>query len=295
MQASRSEFLSVRQRQYHIRHWGKDDAPLLFMLHGWMDTSATFQFVVDHFKHEWHVIAPDWRGFGKSQWNEHTYWQPDYLADLETILDHYSPDNPVQLAGHSLGGYVGTLYAGVRPHRLAHFISMEGFGLMETQVEQARINYTRWLDEQKTPPVDRTYNNLEAVVRRFRKLNPRLSEAQTRFLAEHNAAKNAKGQWHILTDPKHRLINPIRFRLDEVLTICEHITAPVLLMESEYSLLRQRMGSKEKGIAELERRASHIPNVRIMEISDSGHMMQHDQPGQVAKTIEDFLMNPAHS
>jgi pimeloyl-ACP methyl ester carboxylesterase len=37
------------------------------MMHGWMDVGASFQFVVDALQGDWHVIAPDWRGFGLSQ------------------------------------------------------------------------------------------------------------------------------------------------------------------------------------------------------------------------------------
>ena len=41
-------------------------APKLFLLHGWMDVGASFQFLVDALHGDWHVIAPDLRGFGRS-------------------------------------------------------------------------------------------------------------------------------------------------------------------------------------------------------------------------------------
>ena len=66
-----------------MRHWGDEDAPKLFMVHGWMDISASYQFIVDAMKRDWHVIAPDLRGFGQSEWAVGGYWFPDYLADLE--------------------------------------------------------------------------------------------------------------------------------------------------------------------------------------------------------------------
>ena len=67
MKASRSEFLDIRGLRYHVRTWGNASAPKLFLLHGWMDVSASFQFVVDELRRDWHVIAPDWRGFGLSE------------------------------------------------------------------------------------------------------------------------------------------------------------------------------------------------------------------------------------
>ena len=68
MTPSRSRFLSIRGLRYHLREWGLEGAPKLFMLHGWMDVSASFQFVVDELAADWHVIAPDWRGFGQTEW-----------------------------------------------------------------------------------------------------------------------------------------------------------------------------------------------------------------------------------
>jgi pimeloyl-ACP methyl ester carboxylesterase len=88
---STTETLDIRGLRYNVRHWGAADAPKLFLLHGWMDSSATFQFVVDAFRKSWHVIAPDWRGYGESEWLGRPYWFPDYYADLEVLLDHYSP------------------------------------------------------------------------------------------------------------------------------------------------------------------------------------------------------------
>ena len=40
-----------------------------------------------------------------------------------------SPALPVNLVGHSLGGNVAALYAGVRPARIARFVNLEGFGM----------------------------------------------------------------------------------------------------------------------------------------------------------------------
>ena len=47
MTESNSRFLDVRGLRYHVGTWGNESAPKLFMLHGWMDVSASFQFLVD--------------------------------------------------------------------------------------------------------------------------------------------------------------------------------------------------------------------------------------------------------
>src|SRR5471032_501415 len=184
MKPSRSEFLTVRGLRCHVRHWGRDGAPKLFMLHGWMDVSASFQFVVDHLQGDWHVIAPDWRGFGLSQrGGTDTYWFPDYLADLDAILRHYAPDQAVNLLGHSMGGNIVGLYAGARPERIRKLINLEGFGLRDAKPEQAPSRYAKWLDELQAPPVMRAYPTLAAVAARLQKTNPRLSDERAAFLA----------------------------------------------------------------------------------------------------------------
>jgi len=158
MKPSRSEFIAVRGLRYHVRHWGSEGAPKLFMAHGWMDVSASFQFVVDCLQRDWHVIAPDWRGFGlTNNPGVDCYWFADYLGDLDAILAHYSPAEPVNLLGHSMGGNVVCLYAGVRPHRIRKLVNLEGFGLPATRPEQAPGRYAKWLDELRTPPVIRHY------------------------------------------------------------------------------------------------------------------------------------------
>src|SRR5205814_7904790 len=137
---SRSEFVPIRNLKYHVLLWGEPGpgkVPLV-MVHGWMDVAASYQFVVDAFAHDRYVIAPDWRGYGLTQSAAaDNYWFPDYLADLDFLIDHYSPDAPVDLVGHSMGGNVAMLYAGSRPARIRRVVNLEGFGMGMTQPSQA--------------------------------------------------------------------------------------------------------------------------------------------------------------
>ena len=115
--------------RYHLRTWNEDGERLLVLLHGTQDSSATFQFLVDRLSPQWRIVAPDWRGFGRSEWASQGYFFQDYLADLDAILDRLSPQKPVQLVGHSLGGNVACVYSGVCPERVSHVVSLDGFGL----------------------------------------------------------------------------------------------------------------------------------------------------------------------
>jgi pimeloyl-ACP methyl ester carboxylesterase len=292
MKQSRSEMLMIRGLQYHVRHWGADDAPKIVMMHGWMDMSASFQFIVDCLQKEWHVIAPDWRGFGLSQRTQSdTYWYMDYCADLDALLQHYSPDAPVNLLGHSLGGNVVSLYAGIRPHRINKLVNLEGFGLPATKPEQAPAHFAAWLDELQDKPVMRSYASEEEVIARLQKTNPRLSDARARFLAAHWSEKNADGQWEILGDPAHKMRNPQLFRLDEVQACWRAITAPVLWVEARQTDIWRWFGNSAMAREELDRRIACFANVKTHHVDQAGHMVHHDQPEELAGVIEQFLLS----
>ena len=59
MKPSRSSFLTLRGVRYHVRTWGSPQRRLLVLLHGWMDVSASLQFLVDALEEDWHCVAPD--------------------------------------------------------------------------------------------------------------------------------------------------------------------------------------------------------------------------------------------
>lgn len=289
---SYSEYLPIRELNYHVRHWGEADAPILFMAHGWMDVSASFQFVVDHLQHDWHVIAPDWRGFGLSEKSHSdTYWFPDYLADLDQILAHYSPDQPVHLLGHSMGANVVSMYAGVRPERVQKLINLEGFGLPQTHPKQAPGRMRAWLDQLREGQNLRAYPDLQQVAQRLQKNNWRLSQEKALFLANHWSASDSQGNWQILADPAHKLHGPLLFRVEEFLACWAKITAPTLWMEAVDTNVWEWMGAKEQAQPEIEARLSRIPNLRKYLMQDAGHMLHHDQPELLAQIIESFLLD----
>jgi len=290
MTPSRSEFLTVRGLRTHVRHWGREGAPKIFMAHGWMDMSASFQFIVDCLEGDWHVIAHDWRGFGLTErTGTDTYWFPDYVADLDFLLDHYSPNEPVNLLGHSMGGNAVSLYAGVRPQRVAKLINLEGIGLQGSVPEQAPKRMARWLDELKTPPVMRGYASLEEVAARLKKTNPRLPEDRAAFLAEHWSARNEAGEYEILGDPAHKMSGPLLYHLDEMVAIWKKISAPVLWIEAAETDMWRWMGPQDGMRAEVDSRLAHMASVEAHIVPEAGHMVHHDQPRVLARLIEAFL------
>ena len=286
MKTSTSEFHLIGGLRQHVRLWGAVDAPKLFLLHGWMDMSATFQFVVDALAREWRVIAPDWRGFGLSEWQHSPYWFPDYLADLDALLEIYSPQQAVNLAGHSMGGNVACLYTGIRPQRIAKLASLEGFGMPATQPSLAPSRYRFWLDQLRKEATHKTYAGRAALAARLQHGNPRLSAAQAEFLAQHGGAEQKDGGVSWAGDPYHRHVNPLLYRLDEAMACWLNVEAPVLWVTARDSAMAKGFREREDDYCA---RLACFRNLREVTIEDAGHNMQHDQPQVLARLLEDFF------
>lgn len=290
MISSESVFLQIRGLKYHVRRWGNEDAPKIFMLHGWMDVSASFQFVVDSFREQWNVFAPDWRGFGETEWaGTDCYWHPDYLADLDVLLDFFQPDSAVNLVGHSMGGNIACLYAGARPQRIAKFVNLEGVGMRDSDPHDAPRRYARWLEELRKDQGLRTYASFDDLADRLMRENSRLNTERARFIARHWGEKIKDGTIRLRSDPAHKRINPVLYRSMEVLACLEAISAPVLWVQGRESDMFDKF---KIPLSEVETRKHHIRNCREKIVDNAGHMLHHDAPEAVAHLIENFLLAP---
>ena len=294
MRPSSSQRVSLRGLDHHVLTWGDPSAPKLFLLHGWMDVAASFQFLVDAFAGEWYAIAPDLRGYGRSSWQPQGYWFPDYVADVEALLDAFAPGEAAALVGHSLGGNIVLHYAGVRPQRVRAVVSLDGFGIPAEDATQAPSRFRAWLDAQSRPPEFTPYKSMQKVAERLRRNNPRLTDERAQFLARHWAEQAADGSARLLSDPRHKLPFPTVYRLEEVFAIWRGIEAPALWLVGAESNIPQWLdgpAASECGdpFAGVRRRLAQIPGGRLAVIADAGHMLQHDQPAAVAAVIEPFL------
>lgn len=281
--------------RHHLLTWGDAAAPKLFLLHGWMDVAASFQFLVDALSGDWLVVAPDLRGFGRSQWQPQGYWFPDYVADLEALLDRVAPGESVALCGHSLGGNVVMHYAGVRPERVRRVVSLDGFGIPEERPGAVIRKYARWLDALRDPPRFKPYAGLAAVAERLQQNNPRLSRDKADFLARHWAAALPDGSARLVSDPRHKLPFPTVYRIEEVFATWRNITAPTLwVAAADTYIARWLAGGTTPAPADafdvVRARLAHIPDGRLAIVADAGHMLHHDQPAAVARLIEPFLL-----
>jgi pimeloyl-ACP methyl ester carboxylesterase len=304
---SRSRFVELRGLRHHLNVWGDaslatSQRPPLVMLHGWMDVGASFQFVVDALAGvegaSRFVVAPDWRGFGHTDRSgSDTYWFPDYLGDLDALLDApelgLSAAPGIDLLGHSMGGNVAMLYAGLRPARVRRLVNLEGFGMPQTRPEEAPARYARWLDELKAPQALRPYPSLEAVAQRLMANNPRLPADKAAWLArqwsrEEAGAKGNSTTWRILADPAHKRVHPVLYRAEEIVSVWRSIRAPLLWVEGELTDVPARWGARYPR-QEFEARLAVVSHVERARLPGCGHMLHHDRPDALAEALARFL------
>jgi pimeloyl-ACP methyl ester carboxylesterase len=290
----RSHFVSLRGLKHHLNVWGDasmatPERPPLLLMHGWMDVGASFQFTVDAMAAQRYIVAADWRGFGLSDPTpSDCYWFADYLGDLDALIDQLSPDAPIDLAGHSMGGNIVMGYAGVRSARVRRLVNMEGYGVPNAEPHQAPLRLAQWLDELKKPRRLRSFDSLDGVARQLMKTNPRLPADKAAWLAAHWSRQGDDGQWTILGDAAHRIVNPVLTRADDVIATWGGISAPLLWVEGDGKDFEGWYHGRYTR-AQFEQRLAAVPSVRRLKLEPAGHMLHHDQPEALARALDAFL------
>ncbi len=287
MKPSDSAYITVRGLRYHIRSWGPAaSAPVIF-LHGWMDNSASFQFLVDTLTGDRRIVAPDWRGEGLTAWaTSGGYTYVDYVADLDALLEVLHPGQPVDIVGHSRGGNIASLYAGIRPERVRRVVNVEGFGLRRREAQEAPAYYAQWLAGLRETPKTREYSGYAELAAQIRRYHPRLDDSKARFVAEHWGRTRDDGRVVLRSDPALTGPTAMLFRLDEMLACYRNVTAPVLWIEATESTNRQRHAITDEDYAA---RRGAIAHARTATIADAGHMVHLEQPERLARLIDEFL------
>lgn len=290
VQPSRSEFITIRGLRYHVRHWGNEAAPKLFLVHGWLDNSATFQFFVDALQGDWHCIAPDWRGYGLTQWSgSDTYWYGDFIADLDQFLKHYQPDTPVQLVAHSFGASVSGVYAGIRPERIEKFVNIDAYGAKPGAGPEALKHYRRWLRRINRGAPEHQYASWAEFEERLQRMHPRMPPERVRYLA-HHWAQEREGRVVLTHDPAHARNDGMDLtnRLDEAMAAWRAVEAPTLILLARQGGAVFRAPDLTPGATGPERFGC-FRNRREIWFEDAGHMVHIERPAEVAGLIERFM------
>ena len=284
------EDVEVRGLRHRLTWWGERTSNPIVMLHGFLDSGATWQFLADYLPASWTLVAPDWRGFGDTEWGPGSYWFPDYFADLDVLLDLLVPQSRARVIGHSMGANVAKMYGGIRQQRMQWLVNLEGLGLARTRAEEAPKRYAQWLDELRDPFKSGRYASAAQLASVLRMRNPRLTVDASEFIAK--AWSRPDGDEVVLRfDPRHRLVNPVLYRRDEAEACWERLEIPMLLVTGELSEHRSRNSTYTTD----EQLHAMFKHVRIVTIPGTGHMMHHEDPQSVARHIIEFEREQAAS
>lgn len=284
MITSRSEFVSIRGLRYHVRRWGPADAPMVFLCHGWMDVSATFAPVAERLAPKLQVLAPDWRGFGETEWPEDGYWFADYVADLDALAEYFSPGQPILLAGHSMGATAVCHFAGLRPARVAKLAVLDGLALPDGDPKAIVSAYRRWLHTVRNPGKTPSYKTFDELAGRVQRRHPHLDAERCRFIAHCWGKLEGDGLVRLQADPKHLLNMPRTYLQTESDTIWAGITAETLFVDGGASVFRRTLPT-----GELARRRALFRNRREVQIDQAGHMLHFEAPEALAARLAEFF------
>jgi pimeloyl-ACP methyl ester carboxylesterase len=286
----RSFRLSLNGVRHHLVSWGRDRSPKIFFFHGWMDMAASFDFLCPALADEFHCIALDFRGFGKSEHGKNPlgYFFYEYLADIHELLQKLAPREAVRAVGHSMGGNILSLYAGTFPERISHMVNIEGFGIHDMPVSAGPGRTRDWIEKREIQPF-RIYRTLAELAERLRKTNPRLPVERSLFLARHISRK-LRGGYQIAADPKHKWIHPYLHRLDTVFAFWQQIQAKCLLVMAEETEMAKWLKGVDNVHVEMNRRLDHFPaGAKRVTIPGCGHMVHHEKPKELAMLIRNFM------
>jgi pimeloyl-ACP methyl ester carboxylesterase len=283
-------YFSQRLRLHYV-DWGNTVAPPLILLHGGRDHCRSWDHVAERLRHDWHVIAPDLRGHGDSEWSaDGFYAMPGYIYDLAQLV-HQQRLAPVSIVAHSLGGNIALRYAGLYPENLRRLVAIEGLGpspklIAERARQPMAARMRSWIEFQRglAGRLPRRYGSIEEALARMQEANSYLSPEQARHLTQHGVNQNEDGTYSWKFDNYVRAWPPYDLPDGELEKLWGRITCPTLLVYGRESWSSSPLD---------DGRVSHFKNARVAMFDKAGHWVHHDQLEGFLAAVRTFLMDGA--
>ncbi|MFM9976549.1 MAG: alpha/beta fold hydrolase [Sphingomonadaceae bacterium] len=279
-------FVSQRLRLHYV-DWGNPAAPPLLLLHGGRDHCRNWDWVAEQLCPAFHILAPDLRGHGDSQWSaDGTYAIDAMVYDLAQLI-HQLDRGPVTLVAHSLGGNVALRYAGLYPENVRKLVCIEGLGPSPAiRAKRAETSFAElwrtWIDSKRAAAgrLPKRYASLEEALGRMQAENSYLTEAQARHLTIHGVNRNEDGTWSWKFDNHVNVWPVIDVPPTEIEALWAAITCPTLLLYGADSWASNPAN---------DGRLAHFRNARVIEFADAGHWLHHDQFERFMAELRAFL------
>jgi pimeloyl-ACP methyl ester carboxylesterase len=285
----------------HYTDWGDPASKrVVICVHGLTRNCRDFDFLARALAHECRVVCPDVVGRGRSDWLDHKddYANPQYTADMNALMARVTEwpvpsgwlgrlanfltrrygSRSVYWVGTSMGGIIGMLLAS-RPKSPIRKLVVNDIGPLIPKAALERIATYVGKD-----PRFRTYDELEAYVRKISAPFGPLDDAQWRHLTSHAAKQYADGSWGMCYDPG--ITAPLRKGPLEDINLWSYwdtIFCPTLALRGAESDLLLKDTADE-----MQKRG---PRARLVEFAGVGHapmLLAEDQ----IRVVTDFLLAP---
>ena len=279
-----SHSYTSQRLRLHYCDWGNPDKPTMLLVHGMQDHARTWDWFVESFVDDYHIVAPDLRGHGDSAWCMGSgYSHLDYVYDLSQLV-RQGDLGPLTLVGHSLGGTLACLYAGKSPERVARLVCIEGIGLWPDRFAGATHPelFDQWVEDTHALAArePRRYPTLQSACERMQKMNPNLSQEQAQHLTRHGANQNEDGSWSWKFDNYTHNWPPYGVPVEATLELWQNILCPTLIINAENGY-EHRIGHGDS--------LDQFSNAQLEVIANAGHWTYHDQLDAVVTTTRQFL------
>lgn len=279
-------YISQRLR-LHYADWGNEGAPPLLLVHGGRDHCRNWDWVAQQLCRDWHVICPDLRGHGDSEWAaDGNYDMPAFVYDLAQLV-HQLDLAPVTIIAHSMGGNIATRFAGLYPDQVRKLVNIEGLGPSpKTRAQREAVGtparFRQWIEDKRNAAgrVVKRYPSIDAALARMQSENKHLTQEQARHLTIHGVSRNEDGSWSWKFDNYLNVWPVFDLSEAELNAIWASITCPTLLL---YGADSWASNPAEDG------RLAHFQNATCIQLENAGHWLHHDQFDRFMKTVQDFL------
>ena len=279
-------YKSQRLRLHYV-DWGNENAPPLLLIHGGRDHCRNWDWVAESLRSEFHIIAPDLRGHGDSQWMVGgSYSLAEFTYDIVQLI-HQLQLAPLTIIGHSMGSGIALRYAGIYPDNVLKLVGIEGLGPppQTAKEHEARATHDRfitWIDESRelARRVPKKYATLKEALARMQTANKHLRPDQVRHLTIHGVNQNEDGTYSWKFDNYVRAFTPFGIEMAQTEQLWKRITCPTLLLRGANSFSRD---PSKDGTLE------HFNTAEFLTIENAGHWVHHDQLHEFLKLTRCFL------
>jgi esterase len=263
---------------FRYREWGDASDPPLVFLHGAFVASVTYDSLLGDLAAAAgrRVIALDQRGHGATDHTTDYSWER-WVDDVDAFADHLGLER-FELAGHSMGAFNASRYAGRHPTRVSALVLIDGGFAYESG-----DNPEYWGRVMSLFPED-GWSDVDSYVDRVCGLFPRTEPAVLRNGWQFfEPGDDGRYRWPYEFDPA--MLGQADPDDDSERSLRRAVTCPVLVAKGEFSELAP-------GDGYLVAAAEH-PNGTPAVLAGAGHNVCFENVAGTVARIAEFLGDPS--